>query len=149
MRGKGKLKITWKGYHDCVTRLAEKVRRSGWRPDVIVCISRGGLPVGLMLSERLRKPLGVISVQSYRGMRRRELRFNKYISTVAPIRGRILLADDLVDSGKTITATKRYLEKFGEVRTAVMFRKTGAKFMPDYFVRETPGRMWIVFPYNG
>jgi hypoxanthine phosphoribosyltransferase len=149
MGQKKKFKITWKGYHDYIEKLGNMVRKSRWKPNVIVCISRGGLPVGLMLSEYLKKPLGVITVQSYHGTKQGRLKFNKHISTIAPIRGKILLADDLVDSGKTITATKRYLEKFGTVRTAVMFRKTCAKFMPDYFVRETPGGMWIVFPYNG
>lgn len=145
----GKIRIGWKAYHNYVKRLGDLVKGSGYRPNVIVCISRGGLPVGLMLSEYLKKPLGVISAQSYHGTRQGRLKFNRHISAIAPIRGKILLADDLVDSGKTIRATKKFLGRLGEVRTAVMFRKTGAKFMPDYFVRETPGRMWIVFPYNG
>jgi len=144
-----KHKIGWGKYHRYVEKLGDLVRRSKWRPNVIVCISRGGLPVGLMLSEYLKKPLGVITVQSYGGTKQGRLKFNRHISTIAPIRGKILLADDLVDTGKTIKATKKYLSRFGEVRTAVMFRKVASRFVPDYFVRDMPHSKWIVFPYNG
>jgi len=143
-----RIRITWQSYHRHISALGRKIKRSGFRPDVIVCISRGGLPVGLMLSECLKKPLAVITVQSYKGTRRGKLKFDTRISSVEPIKGKILLADDLVDSGTTMRVTKRYLQKRGKVKTAVMFRKECSTFKPDYFVKWMPRDKWIFFPYD-
>lgn len=144
----GAVKISWSAYHRHADKLAAMVKKDRFRPDVIVCISRGGLPLGLMLSESLKKPLGVITVQSYRGKKQGRMRFDTRISSIAPIRGRILLADDLVDSGKTIVRTEKYLGRFGTVRTAVMFKKRCSAFEPDYFAKLMPADKWIVFPYS-
>lgn len=144
---KSEIRVSWKAYHGYARRLGRMVRKDRYSPGIIVCISRGGLPVGVMLSEILRKPLGVISVQSYRGKRPGRMRFDGRISAVVPVKGRILLVDDLVDTGRTLKATKKYLLRFGEVRTAVVFRKLCSKFVPDYFVKWMPEDRWIVFPY--
>ncbi|MCX8174804.1 MAG: phosphoribosyltransferase family protein [Candidatus Micrarchaeota archaeon] len=142
------IRISWQEYHRNISALGRKIKRSGFVPDVIVCISRGGLPVGLMLSEYLKRPLAVITVQSYQNKKRGRLRFDTRISSVEPVKGKILLADDLVDSGTTMRVTKRYLQKKGKVKTAVMFRKECSSFEPDYFVKWMPRDKWIYFPYD-
>lgn len=142
-----KSKISWKAYHRYAEELGAAVKKDRFRPNVIVCISRGGLPIGVMLSEILRRPLAVITVQSYRGTKPGRMKFDTRISSVAPIKGKILLVDDLVDTGRTMKATKKYLLRFGEVRTAVLWRKVCSKFVPDYFAKWMPAEKWIVFPY--
>lgn len=140
--------VSWEQYHQNSIALGKKVQSGGFNPDIIVCISRGGLPIGLMLSEWLKKPLGVITVQSYDGTQQGELRLDARVSSLYPIRGNILLADDLVDSGKTLERTKSYLDGFGKVKTAVMFRKEGACFEPDFYAKDMPKGKWIIFPYS-
>jgi len=149
LRGKkGEARVSWKAYHRYAGQLGRMVRKDRFSPNIIVCISRGGLPVGVMLSEILRKPLGVITVQSYKGKKPGKMRFDSRISAIAPIKGRILLVDDLVDTGRTLKATKKYLLRFGEVRTAVLMRKICSAFVPDYYVKWMPADKWIVFPYH-
>lgn len=67
MKKANDVEISWRRYHLAARKLASLVRRDRFSPSIIVCISRGGLPVGVMLSEMMKKPLGVITVQSYRG----------------------------------------------------------------------------------
>ena len=143
-----KLKVTWPTYHRLINKLGRDVKKSRFKPDIIVAISRGGLLVGRMLSEYFNKPLGVITVQSYRATKQDRLRLDKRISSLYPIRGKILLVDDLVDSGKTLEITKAYLEKKGKVKTAVMYRKDCTMCEPDFFGANAPGSTWIIFPYS-
>lgn len=143
-----KLKVNWPTYHRLINKLGRSVKQSRFKPDCIVAISRGGLLVGRMLSEYFNKPLGVITVQSYRGTRQDRLRLDQRISSLFPIRGKILLVDDLVDSGKTLEITKGYLEKKGKVKTAVMYRKECTTCEPDYYGANALGNVWIIFPYS-
>ena len=143
-----KLRVKWPAYHRHINAIGRKVKQSHFKPDIIVAISRGGLLVGRMLSEYFNRPMGVITVQSYRGTKQERLKLDKRISSLYPIRGKILLVDDLVDSGKTLELTKRYLDRKGKVKTAVIYRKDCTLFEPDFFAANAKGDAWIIFPYS-
>lgn len=147
-----KMYLTWKTYNETVGVLALKVYRSGWEPNAIVSIGRGGTPVGDALSRLFHKTLGVIMASSYdEDGNKGKLNIAEHLSIIVKqLKGRVLLVDDLADTGETQPAVKRYLQEQNpsvEIRTAAVYLKTCSKFIPDYS-GQTVGEEWIYFPYE-
>jgi len=152
---KSHLYVTWMGYYVTLECLAGKIRDSGWTFDHILCIARGGMYAGDPLSRIFHKSLAVICTSSYRdnnGTQQNELIVSKHIATTTDTLGpHVLLVDDLVDTGDTMDAVKRRLqedENIKEIRTAVLWRKSGSKFNPDYYVDEIDKHTWIHQPFE-
>jgi hypothetical protein len=148
--------VSWSDYHKAIERLAVKVHASGWAFDQIVCIARGGLRVGDVMSRIYKRPLAIIFTSSYTGesgTHRGELTVSKHMSMTTDRLGeRVLLVDDLVDSGITLEVVKGHIQAehagVKEIRTAVLWYKACSKFEPDYYVdylRENP---WIHQPFE-
>ena len=129
----GDLHVSWTDYHRDIERLAAKVHAEGRQFDQIVCVARGGLRVGDTLSRIFKVPLAIISTM-----------------TSESLGERLLLVDDLVDSGVTLEVVKRHLlesrPKVKEVRTAVLWYKACSQCKPDYYVHYLPGNPWIHQP---
>ena len=150
------LHVSWEDYHRSIERLAAKVAASGWAFDEIVCIARGGLRVGDTLSRIFKAPLAIISTSSYTGDAgtvRGEIIVAKHMTmTTAALGERVLLVDDLVDSGVTLEVVKRHLlqhfREVKEVRTAVLWYKACSKFVPDYYVDYLAENPWIHQPFE-
>lgn len=150
------LHVSWDAYHRLIERLALQVHDSGWSFDAIVCLARGGLRVGDVLSRVFDKPLGVLSTSSYReeaGTRQSTLQIAEHLSSAAPLPGtRWLLVDDLVDSGATlvevIPVLKARQPQVQEIRSAVIWRKGASVVAPDYFVESLPTNPWIHQPFE-
>jgi hypothetical protein len=152
----GDLYVSWSDYHKTIERLATQVHESGWRFNQIVCIARGGLRVGDVMSRIFKLPLAIIFTSSYTGeagMHRGSLTVSKHMSmTTDGIGERVLLVDDLVDSGVTLDVVKRHIvEAFPavrEIRTAVLWYKQCSKYRPDYYVDYLAENPWIHQPFE-
>ena len=150
------LHVTWDDYNRLIERLAVIVHDSGWRFDNIICLARGGLRVGDALSRIFDKPLGVMTTSSYRasgGTVQGHLKIGDKISSAEDVTwGRVLLADDLVDSGETLAAVlpelKRRYPKIEELRTAVLWYKAVSVYRPDYYVEYLETSPWIHQPFE-
>jgi uncharacterized protein len=150
------LYVTWAEYHTAIERLAVRVHASGWSFNQIVCIARGGLRVGDSMSRIFKLPLAIISTQSYAGdggKERGTLTVAKHMTMTTPALGnRVLLVDDLVDSGVTLEVVKRHLIEtcpdIAEVRTAVLWHKACSTCTPDYHVHYLPENPWIHQPFE-
>jgi hypoxanthine phosphoribosyltransferase len=139
-------------------RLGLQVLESGWRPDVLIALWRGGTPVGVAVHELLLYrgiPTAHMAVkcQSYSGLGRRgEVVFENTEALLAQIQPahRVLVVDDIFDSGSTARAALQLLEpRAAEVRLATLYWKPNANvtdLRPHYHVRETDA--WIVFPHE-
>lgn len=151
-----KLVVSWDEYHRLVEDLALLVHRSGWRIDSLLCLARGGLRVGDVLSRLFRVPLSILAASSYReagGTRQGELDIAEFItSTQGDPGGHLLLVDDLADSGRTLGAVAGHLRTrypgITEIRTAVIWTKGSSRFEPDYRVLHLPHDPWIVQPFE-
>ena len=97
------LYVSWDEYHMLIERLALKIDASGWEFDQILCLARGGMRPGDVLSRIFDKPLAIMSTSSYRaeaGTIQGRLDIAKYITMPrGELAGRVLLVDDLADSG--------------------------------------------------
>lgn len=148
--------IDWDEYHALIERLAMMVHESGYRFDHALCLARGGLRVGDVISRLFRVPLSVLSTSSYReasGTKRGDLAISSSItSNAGPLAGRVLLIDDLVDSGITLAQVPNYLRQhypaISEVRSAVIWFKACSVTRPDYFVEYLPDNPWIHQPFE-
>ena len=154
--GSGHLWISWDEYHRAVESLAKQVHQSGWQFDQALCLARGGLRVGDVFSRLFKVPLAILSTSSYReasGTQRGELDIAASItSTAGPLAGRILLIDDLVDSGITLQRVQEYLRRHfaqvEEVRSAVIWYKACSVMHPDYYLEYLPDSPWIHQPFE-
>ena len=122
------LHVSWEEYRRLIETLAFNVYDSGWKFDSLLCLARGGLRPGDILSRIFDMPLNILSTSSYReaaGTIQGSLDIGKYIASSRPdsLKGRVLLVDDLVDSGLTLKKVVEHLQNnypgVTEVRTAV------------------------------
>ncbi|WP_198969370.1 phosphoribosyltransferase [Xylophilus sp. ASV27] len=151
------LYVSYDEYHSLIEKLAIKVHQSGWEFDTILCLARGGLRPGDILSRIFDKPLAIMSTSSYRadgGTVQGHLDIARFITTPrGEIAGRVLLVDDLADSGHTLSAVMQNLKEsyrpITELRSAVIWTKGVSIFTPDYSVEFLPTNPWIHQPFEG
>ncbi len=150
------LHVSWDDYHASIERLARLVHESGWQFNQIICIARGGLRVGDMISRIFDLPLAILSTSSYTGEAgtvRGEITVAEQITMTSEHLGdRVLVVDDLVDSGITLevvrdTIAQRY-PHVQALRTAVIWHKACSKVKPDYAALYLPDDPWIHQPFE-
>lgn len=148
--------VSWDEYHRAIEDLALIVHASGWKFDQILCLARGGLRPGDIFSRIFDVPLAILSVSSYReeaGRMQGDLNIAGHITMAdESFGGRILLVDDLVDSGVTLKKIQRHLaEKFPavtEVKSAVIWYKACSSVKPDFYLDYLPDNPWIHQPFE-
>lgn len=152
------LYVSWSDYYQKIEQLAAKVHESQWEFNQIVCLARGGLRVGDILSRIFDQPLAILSTSSYRGAGGKTARgtivFSRDLTMTTPHLGsHILLVDDLVDSGTSLQKTLVWLDrKYGfyieEIRSAVLWYKACSVIEPHYYVDYLPDNPWIHQPFE-
>ena len=138
--------------------LAKDVFDSEFRPDFLLVLWRGGTPVGVVVHEFLlfngvETYHTVVKAESYEGVERRkdpEVEHLDYVVSMLTEDSRVLVVDDIFDTGCTLKKVVEALEKKTKsIRTATLYYKTGKNMTditPDFFVRKTD--CWIVFPHE-
>ncbi len=150
------LYVSYDEYHNLIEKLALRVHQSEWEFDTILCLARGGMRPGDILSRIFDKPLAIMSTSSYRadaGTIQGHLDIARYITTPkGDIAGKVLLVDDLADTGHTLNAVVQMLKNnyapISELRTAVIWTKGVSGFEPDYSVEFLPTNPWIHQPFE-
>ena len=143
--------LTWTQIEDLAIRLADRLPTTY---DVMLVITRGGMVPACIISERLNlRNILVAAVMFYTAQERT---LDKPIFLQFPadplLNGRrVLIIDDVWDSGRTIMAVReRVLDTGGLPETAVLHykpsRTTYSDVRPDYYVDETDA--WIVYPWD-
>ncbi|WP_136708657.1 phosphoribosyltransferase [Agromyces sp. H66] len=143
--------LTWDEFGDAARALAGDVLRSGFRPDVVIAIARGGLLLAGAISYALgTKACGSINVEFYTGIDERlpEPVLHPPMLDAPALGGRrVLLVDDVSDSGRTLAKVVAIIRDEGaEVRTATLYTKSHTVLAPDDDYRRTDD--WIVFPWS-
>ena len=143
--------LTWQGYGDASRELAQMVVDDGYEPDVVVAVARGGLPVGGAISYALgTKGVGTLNVEFYTGIDERlpePVVLPPLLDTDAMAGLKVLVADDVADTGHTLALVKTLMEAHAaEVRTVVLYSKPRSVIQPDYVWKHTD--LWITFPWS-
>ena len=139
--------LSWHDVEKAVVALANTIRQE-FEPDVIVGVARGGLIPAVRLSHLLGdKLLRVIHVGYYVGIDMRKEK-PELLADVGELKGKVLVVDDVADTGKSLEFVVNHLKERGlkEMRVATIAWKPRSKLKPDYFVYETD--KWIVFPWE-
>ncbi|MGB9786475.1 MAG: phosphoribosyltransferase [Infirmifilum sp.] len=143
--------ISWSELFSDTLELAKRIISSGFIPERLIVVVRGGLVVGRILSDLLQvKELVNLPVSFYKGVG--TTRDKPVISAdidESTIKGRsVLIVDDIVDTGETLKAVLAYVESLKPriVRSAAPYVKPWANPFPDYYVKIVED--WVVFPYE-
>ncbi|MEM2948037.1 MAG: phosphoribosyltransferase [Candidatus Anstonellales archaeon] len=145
------IKYSWEEIEKLTEKLAEKIKKSGFRPDYLVGILRGGLVPARLLSDFLDDTkISFIGVEFYKGIA--ETKDSPTITQPIPIdvKGKtILLVDEIADTGKTIMVAINHLKEKGakEVKIAVIDYRFTSKFKPDFYARKIKGKAWVIYPW--
>tara|TARA_R110000782_G_scaffold23918_5_gene62176 strand:- start:412 stop:984 length:573 start_codon:yes stop_codon:yes gene_type:complete len=143
--------------------LGIKIVESGFEPTLIIAIWRGGTPVGVALQETLtycgiKSDHIAIRTSSYTGVDARgkvAVHGLNYIIKKICHDDRVLIVDDVFDTGNTIVAVIEELTQRArgntpeDIRVAVPWFKptrNETDITPDYYLRETSE--WLVFPHE-
>jgi len=141
---------TWNQICAMLLSQAEKIRQSGFKPYVIVGVTRGGWVPARVLSDLLEiTHVVTVGVEFYVGVAetRGEPVLTQRVS--ADVEGKkALLVDDVADTGKSLRLAREHLRQQGatEVRVATVYSKPFSVIKPDYYEKET--RRWVVFPWD-
>ena len=150
------LHVDWQQYHRLIEQLAVIIHESGFQFDFLLCLARGGLRIGDVLSRVFEVPLAILATSSYRdagGTVAGTLDIAQFItSTAGDPSGRLLLVDDLVDSGNTLRQVREHVQRrfsaVREIRTAVLWYKEASLVAPDFFVQRLADNPWIYQPFE-
>ena len=109
--------ISWNGVYTLCRQLVVQIRKSGYQPEVIVAIGRGGyVPVRVLADHLDLMNLTSFKIEHYRGLQKGALARIKY-----PLAA--------------------------EVRAVVLHHKTVSSFEPDYYAKKVTKRRWIIYPW--
>jgi hypoxanthine phosphoribosyltransferase len=143
--------LTYEDFGRAARELAQQVADSGFQPDLILSIARGGLFLGGALGYALDvKNLFVMNVEFYIGVDERlelPVVLPPTLDVVDLTGSRVLVADDVADTGKTLELVTEFCAgHVTEVRTAVVYEKPRSLVRCDYTWKKTDA--WIDFPWS-
>jgi hypothetical protein len=144
------LALTWSDVEASLLALADRVNESGYRPEMIVGIARGGWVVARILSDLLNvRDLASIKIEFYRGVDEK-VKVPKITQPIsASPKGKlVLVADDVADTGESLILAQRHIIDQGArvLKVATIHYKPWSKYRPDYYFRETED--WIMYPWE-
>jgi len=130
--------------------LALKIRRSGFKADVIVGVSRGGWAPARILSDLLENTRTAnIKIEFYTGLAKTATKpiVTQPISDVIAHKN-ALVVDDVSDTGESLKVALEHVLKMGaaSVKAVTIYYKPHSVFKPDYFAKSTSD--WIIFPWE-
>ncbi|MET3768523.1 hypoxanthine phosphoribosyltransferase [Marisediminicola sp. UYEF4] len=151
MTGEIRETLGWVEFGSAARELSTDVVRSGFVPDVVVAIARGGLLLaGAMAYAMKVKSCGALNVEFYTGVDARlpePIMLAPHLDQESLADKRVLVVDDVSDSGRTLSMVVTLLERTGaEVRSVCLYTKPGTILEPDFAWKSTD--RWIDFPWS-
>jgi uncharacterized protein len=143
--------LTYEAFGTASRELAQQVADSGFEPDLVLSIARGGLFLGGSLGYALEvKNLFVMNVEFYTDVDTRldlPVVLPPTLDAVDLTGANVLVADDVADTGKTLELVRDFCAGYvSDVRTAVIYEKPRSIVRCDYVWKRTD--RWINFPWS-
>ena len=143
--------MDWNLFYKLAKQVATKINSSGYRPDIIVGLARGGWVLARVLCDLIGiKDLVSLKVEHWGVTATPDGKAQlKYPLNVDLTGKNVLVVDDITDTGESMRVTLEYLKslKPSEIKTAALRHINTSKFLPDYFGEEISWR-WVIFPWN-
>ena len=142
------MRLNWCQFHDDCDVLAKRIKESGRTYDKILCVTRGGVFVGGLLAHILDyRDITTIALRLYDDTKKNnDVEELSHPDLPAP-GAKILIVDDLLDSGRTI---EYIMSKWGDkydIDIAVLYDKGGGKYRPNFMAQKIPN-VWVWFPWE-
>ncbi len=146
--------VEWKEVVNWCRELAEKIVASGWKPDIIVAIARGGYVPARLLCDFLNIN-DLVSVQILHWGRAAEITAKAHVKYPVKIdlSGKnVLIVDDIADTGESIIVAKEYITQNcnpKDVKVATMqWISPVCKIKPEYYVEDVREWVWYQYPWT-
>ena len=144
--------VSWDKAYRLGRKIARKIKKSGFIPDLVIGVARGGLvPARIVCDFLHQKDLASMKVEHWgiaatNGTARIKFPLPEEIDISGK---RILVVDDVADTGDTYHIILAHLNERSpaEVRTAVLQYKTCSTFVPDYWGEKHDAWKWIIYPW--
>lgn len=143
--------ISWNTFYRLCRGLARQIIDSGFHPDLIVAVGRGGYVPARVLADHLGlMNLNCLRVEHYRGPHR-DIEVRIKAALAQEVRGnQVLVVDDVSDSGDTFLKTLDHIREHlgeGEMKTATVHHKTSSSYTPDFYARKVVKWRWLSYPW--
>ncbi len=124
--------------------IVKQIDISGFEPEIIVSINRGGCIPGVYLSHFLNKPHKMVDIKSIDNLKISLNTLKKFKSA--------LIIDDINDTGKTFTIVKETFDNTNaEIRYAALINNISSKTKIEYhgqIINKKENPIWYVFPWE-
>jgi hypoxanthine phosphoribosyltransferase len=141
---------SWNKIYNLCLKVADQIKNSDYKPDLIVAVSRGGWIPGRVLSDLLENPkIAAIKVEYYTDIYKTHPNPEITQPLAVDISGkRILLVDDIADSGHSLKLVSEHLFERGaaDVKICALYCKPWSVVAPDFNARTTDA--WVCFPHE-
>ena len=143
--------LTWERFGQAARALASAVVESGYQPDLVLAIARGGLLPGAAVAYALDcHNVVTVNVEFYTGLDER-LEVPMMLPPVLDVTdiagSTALIVDDVADTGKTLDLVQEFCAgHVAEVRCAVLYEKARSQVAADYVWGRTD--RWVDFPWS-
>ncbi|MCX6778267.1 MAG: phosphoribosyltransferase [Candidatus Micrarchaeota archaeon] len=141
---------SWNKIDEMCKKLAREIRSSGFEPDFIVGVSRGGWVPARLLSDYLENPrlanIGIVFYKSA-GKTMGKPKLTQRLDC-SPKGKKVLIVDDVSDTGGSLMLVRKMIKERGakDVRIATLHYKPHSKLKPEYFIVRTSA--WVVYPWE-
>lgn len=142
--------VSWDEAYRLSKILAQKIKKSGFKPDIVIGIARGGLvPARIVCDFLLLRDLATIKVEHWgiaATMGKAKLKFPLPVDISGK---KVLVVDDVVDTGDTYAVTMEHIKEKNpsEARSAVLHYKSCSTYVPDYWAEKQDAWKWIIYPW--
>ncbi len=143
--------ISWDQFYELCRKLVRQILEQGVEPDLIVAIARGGYIPARVLADFLGvMRLTSLRIEHYRGSHKEPLAVVKDTLTMDTQAARILLVDDVSDTGDTFRLALEHIrEKVTgtQIHTAALHHKVVSNYQPDFYAEKILEWHWITYPW--
>jgi len=146
--------VSWDEIVEWSLGLGKVIESSGWTPDMVVAVARGGYVPARLLCDYLGVT-DLMSLQSQHWVEAAKAAQKAIIRNAYSIEARglkVLVVDDIVDTGETLALARDFIRaewKPEDVRTAALqWISPIAKFKPDYYYIEVKDWTWFQYPWT-
>src|SRR5512147_1922571 len=143
--------VTWGQVYRLSWRLADLIRKSGFKPDLIVAVARGGYVPARLLCDFLDiYDLVSIRVAHYEAGSRRHPTARLASPLPLEVRGlKVLLVDDVTDTGDTLKLAIDHIQSHhpAQLKVAALQHKQVSPFEPDFYAQKIIAWRWVVYPW--
>jgi len=143
--------MDWNSFSALSKEVAKKVNNSGYKPDMVIGLARGGWILARVLCDLTGvKDLVSLKVEHWGVTATTDGKARlKYPFNIDLTGKKVLVVDDITDTGESMRIAIDYIRSLNasEIKTATLRHISSSKFVPDYFAEEIVWR-WVIFPWN-